>query len=444
MLALEWRLTLLALVVLPLFVIPARRVGRRLQDDLPPADAAQRDDEHADDRALQRRRGDARQAVRRPPSARTPRSSATPPACATPASARRCTAGCSSSPSASSARSARRRSTASAATSSCPASITTGHARRPRRARHPRVPAADRAHQRPRRPDDVDGQLRAGLRGARRARGRSASGPAPSTSSRPAGRVTFDDVRFRYPPAAETSIASLEQHPPATDPDRDVLDGVEPRRHAGRDGRPRRRVRRRQVDARLADPPALRRHRRRRAHRRPRRPRPHARLAAGGDRRRRPGPAPVPRVDRRQPALRQARRHRRRARRGVPRGADPRHDRRPARRLRHGRRRARLPPVGRREAAPGDRPAAAQGSGRDDPRRGDEPPRQRQRGAGAGRARDGAVRPHGDRHRPPAVDDPRRRPHRRARRRPHRRARHARRARRPRRPLRRPAPRRRA
>lgn len=31
MLILEWRLTLLALVVLPLFVVPARRVGRRLQ-----------------------------------------------------------------------------------------------------------------------------------------------------------------------------------------------------------------------------------------------------------------------------------------------------------------------------------------------------------------------------------------------------------------------------
>src|SRR5215207_8481433 len=31
MIALEWRLTLLALVVLPLFVIPAKRVGRRLQ-----------------------------------------------------------------------------------------------------------------------------------------------------------------------------------------------------------------------------------------------------------------------------------------------------------------------------------------------------------------------------------------------------------------------------
>lgn len=31
MLALEWRLTLLALVVLPMFIVPARRVGRRLQ-----------------------------------------------------------------------------------------------------------------------------------------------------------------------------------------------------------------------------------------------------------------------------------------------------------------------------------------------------------------------------------------------------------------------------
>jgi ATP-binding cassette subfamily B protein len=32
MFALEWRLTLLSLVVLPLFIVPARRVGRRLQD----------------------------------------------------------------------------------------------------------------------------------------------------------------------------------------------------------------------------------------------------------------------------------------------------------------------------------------------------------------------------------------------------------------------------
>ena len=31
MVLLEWRLTLLALVLLPLFIIPAKRVGRRLQ-----------------------------------------------------------------------------------------------------------------------------------------------------------------------------------------------------------------------------------------------------------------------------------------------------------------------------------------------------------------------------------------------------------------------------
>jgi ATP-binding cassette, subfamily B, bacterial len=42
----------------------------------------------------------------------------------------------------------------------------------------------------------------------------------------PAGRVTFDDVHFRYPPASETRIASLEQHPPSADPDHDVLDGI--------------------------------------------------------------------------------------------------------------------------------------------------------------------------------------------------------------------------
>ena len=48
-------------------------------------------------------------------------------------------------------------------------------------------------------------------------------------------------------------------------------------------------------------------------------------------------------TDRRQPALRPARRHRRRAGRRVPGGADPRRHRGAARRLRHGRRRARLP-----------------------------------------------------------------------------------------------------
>ena len=40
---------------------------------------------------------------------------------------------------------------------------------------------------------------------------------------RPSGRVTFDDVRFRYPPAVETAVATLEQHAPEADPDHDVL-----------------------------------------------------------------------------------------------------------------------------------------------------------------------------------------------------------------------------
>ena len=42
----------------------------------------------------------------------------------------------------------------------------------------------------------------------------------------PTGRVTFEDVRFRYPPAAETAVESLEQHEREADPDRDVLVGV--------------------------------------------------------------------------------------------------------------------------------------------------------------------------------------------------------------------------
>jgi ATP-binding cassette subfamily B protein len=49
----------------------------------------------------------------------------------------------------------------------------------------------------------------------------------PEPSGARAGRgVTFDAVRFRYPPAAETSVPSLEQRTPDTDPDRDVLDGI--------------------------------------------------------------------------------------------------------------------------------------------------------------------------------------------------------------------------
>jgi ATP-binding cassette subfamily B protein len=43
----------------------------------------------------------------------------------------------------------------------------------------------------------------------------------------PTGRVEFDDVTFRYPPASESSIGSMEtQAIPGADPDRDVLDGL--------------------------------------------------------------------------------------------------------------------------------------------------------------------------------------------------------------------------
>ena len=88
-----------------------------------------------------------------------------------------------------------------------------------------------------------------------------------------------------------------------------------------------------------------------------------------------------------QPALRAARRHRRRAGRGVQGRAHPRPDRRPPRRLRHGRRRARLPDVGRREAAARHRPHAAQGPRGRDPRRGDVAPRLRVRAGDPARAR---------------------------------------------------------
>lgn len=43
----------------------------------------------------------------------------------------------------------------------------------------------------------------------------------------PTGRLEFDDVRFRYPPAVATAIASLEQHGTEHDPDVDVLCAVD-------------------------------------------------------------------------------------------------------------------------------------------------------------------------------------------------------------------------
>ena len=93
-----------------------------------------------------------------------------------------------------------------------------------------------------------------------------------------------------------------------------------------------------------------------------------------------------------------------------------------ARRAGHRGRRPRLPAVRRREAAAGDRPAAAQGAGDRGPRRGDRPPRQRVRGRRAARARRRAGGPHVAGDRAPALDRPQRRPDPGRRRRPDRRS----------------------
>ena len=258
----------------------------------------------------------------------------------------------------------------------------------------------------------------------------------------PAGRVTFDDVRFRYPPAAETTIASLEQHAPATDPDQDVLSGLTidimpgetvalvgvsgagkstlvslvPRLYDVTSGA----VRIDGHDVRDLTLESL------RAAIGVVAQDPHLFHDSIGDNLRYAKPDAT--TDELVVACRAARILDTVT--ALPDGFDT--------------------VVGDRgyRLSGGEKQRLAiarhvvEGPGGDDPRRGHQPPRQRQREPGPGGAGDGAVRPHGAGHRPPAVDDPPRRPHRRARRGTHRRARHARRAARPRRPLRRPAPRR--
>ena len=232
MLILEWRLTLLALTVLPVFVIPARRVGRRLQD------ISRQQMQHnaamntqmterfnvagallvklfGDDRrelaSFQKHAGGVRDAGIRQALLRT---------------------GVLRRPRPSSRRSARWRSTASAASSSCPASITTGTlvalAALVTRVYTP-LTALTNARvdlmtsmvnfERVFEVLDAPEAIVERPGGDRPPRGR---------RSRRSGRrgSTFDDVRFRYPPAAETSVPSLEQRTPDTDPDRDVLDGI--------------------------------------------------------------------------------------------------------------------------------------------------------------------------------------------------------------------------
>ena len=148
------------------------------------------------------------------------------------------------------------------------------------------------------------------------------------------------------------------------------------------------------------------------------------------------GDVPVPRVGAREPPLRAARGDRRGDRGGSAGRPDPRAHRVIAGRLRHGRRRARLPILGRREAA--DRDRAHDPPKPADPRagRGDLRAGHADRACSAGGARAARGRPHRDRHRAPSLDRARRRPDRRARPRARRRAWHARRAAGARRPLR--------
>ena len=313
MLALEWRLTLMALVVLPMFVIPARRVGRHAAGHLPPADAAQRHDEHADDASASTSPGRCWSSCSATTTARTRRSSvhaagvrdtgirsamygrvffvalgvvgAVGAAAIYGVGAHLVVSG-----------------QMTSGTLVALAALTTRV-----------LPAAHRADQRPRRPDDVARQLRAGLRGARRQR----ADQGAARRHRPRRPRRSGHVRRRALPL------------PAGGRDLDRLARAARPGHRPRPGRPLRadastscRARRVALvgvsgagkstlvslvprlydvtsgavridghDVRDLTLDSLR----------------------AADRRRRPGPPPVPRHDRRQPALRQARRHHRRA-----------------------------------------------------------------------------------------------------------------------------------
>ena len=85
MLYLSWPITVASLLLLPLFLWPARRVGAPPAAAGPRVDAAQRRARGADDGAVQRGRRAARQALRPPGRARTPNSPTRPGGSATSA-----------------------------------------------------------------------------------------------------------------------------------------------------------------------------------------------------------------------------------------------------------------------------------------------------------------------------------------------------------------------
>ena len=189
----------------------AAGVSARLADADPGADGRQRRHGQRDDRAVQRRRRDAAQAVR-PPRRRRTRSSPPRPrrvrdlgvriAPGQPDLHGRDAAGAG----AGHRRRLRRRRP--------PRRRRHAHRRHPDRARHAAGAAARPAAepvQRPDRRDDRAGQLRAGLRGARPALARSRRSPTRSPlPPRRVRRWSSTTSAFTYPRADEISLASLE------------------------------------------------------------------------------------------------------------------------------------------------------------------------------------------------------------------------------------------
>ena len=318
--------------------------------------------------------------------------------------------------------------------------------------RVPRPGARDRRRARRGRPRPGDGPGRVRFRDVSfrypRAAGRRRGATAPTDEAVADGRAALDgpeagveDGRSRPEPPRWPAVEAADEwaarrdgarrdrrrtgRRPAGRPARRgfALEGIDFEAAAGRARRAGRAVRLGQDDDDLPDPAPVRRRRGRGRDRRPRLRTVTLESLGRVDRLRDPGDVPVPLLDPRQPALRQARRDRRRARGRGPGGGDPRPDHRAARRLRHDRRRARLQALGRREAADRDRPGPAQGPPDPHPRRGHLGPRHRQRAAHPGRARAAHGGPDDDRHRPPPVDDPAGRPDPRLRARPDRRAR---------------------
>ena len=216
MLGLEWRLTILTLIVLPAFIIPARRIGRRLQSVTREGfqlDASMnntiaerfnvsgalvvklfgnhdRERDHFADRAARVRDIGVTSAMYSPGALR--RARVRRRGRDRGRLLRRWDAG------------DRRRDL-------------DRHRRRVRDLRRPDLPAAHPAHERPGRRDDRAGELRAGLRGARLPGPRRPSGPAPSTSSTPSAASSSTTCGSVIRPARVASLTSLEEGLPGVD-----------------------------------------------------------------------------------------------------------------------------------------------------------------------------------------------------------------------------------